>query len=137
MGGEAGARDQQRPGAGTGLPKGNGVPCLGAEGRKVHRSFGKEGSGDICGGGGGVLLLFCLVTCGGFFPFQFKSQYLKAPSYLHLAALCKQLINTDLFGIMGIFSALICNKNNLNIKEFTTTLRLYAMTGKYRVLKAF
>lgn len=86
---------------------------------------------------GGFCCYFCLVTCGGFFPFQFKSQYLKAPSYLHLAALCKQLIYKDLFGVMGIFSALICYKNNLNIKEFTTTLRLCAMHGKHRVLKAF
>lgn len=77
-----------------------------------------------------VFCYFCLVTCGGFFPLQFKSQNLKAPSYLHLAALCKQPYE-DLFGIMGIFSALICNINNLNNKEFTTTLRLCAMPGKY------
>lgn len=55
---KAGVRDQQSSGGGTGFPNDNGAPCLGAEGRKVHRSFGKEGSGGIFGGGGVLLFLF-------------------------------------------------------------------------------
>lgn len=47
------------------------------------------------------------------------------------------VLHQDLFWIMGILSALICDKNHLNIKEFTTTPRLCAMLGKYRILKAF
>lgn len=120
---KAAVKHQQRSGGGTGLPKGNGAPCWGLRGEGFTGRLAKEDQEVSV-----VVLVvfccyFCLLTCGGFFPFQFQSQYLKAPSYLHLAVLCKQLIYKDFSGIVGIFSALICNKNNLNIKEFTITLR--------------
>lgn len=74
------------------------------------------------------------ISGGGKFSAHLQTRIRRYPSYLRLAALCKQLYYS---WIMGVFSALICNKNNFNIKELTTTSMICAMLGKYTILKAF